>query len=85
VYCAVITCPLSRQCTKLLLDEKFEHVLAYEGGIVEWHQKGYPTQGSAQLDYLQEEIAQNVEWHHDIPTISAEDLLAKMKQAGLIS
>ena len=79
VYCAVITCPLSRQCTKLLLDAKFEHVAAYEGGIVEWYQKGYPVAGPAKLDYLHEEIAQNIAWHHEIPKITAEHLLEKMK------
>ncbi len=84
VYCAVITCPLSRQCTKLLLDANFEHVAAYEGGIVEWFQKGYPVQGPAKLDYLHEEISDNVAWHHEIPTITAEELKAKMEQAGLL-
>lgn len=79
IYCAVITCPLSRQCTKLLVDAKFPHVAAYEGGMAEWYQKGYPVQGPAKLDYLREEIALNIAWQHDIPTISAEQLLEKMK------
>ena len=79
LYCATASCPLSRQCAKLLLDAKFEHVAAYEDGIVAWYQKGYPIEGLASLDYLQEEMTDNIQWHHNIPTMTAETLAEKMK------
>lgn len=45
VYCANYECPASRNAFKLLEKLGFTHVCAYEGGIKEWCQKGYPIVG----------------------------------------
>lgn len=52
VYCAHDQCPASRQAYELLTRLGFHNVFAYEGGIKEWHQKGLPTQGACQADFL---------------------------------
>lgn len=83
LYCADYMCMSSGYCAKLLKDAKFDHVWAYEGGMAEWHQKGYPSQGPAQLEYLTAEsmdMSDDEDEHKEIPTISAEELLAKMEQ-----
>jgi rhodanese-related sulfurtransferase len=86
IYCADYMCMSSGFCAKLLKNAKFEHVWAYEGGMAQWYQKGYPYQGPAQLDYLAlESEDMSDDQHSDVPTISAEQLLAKMKEFGLQS
>ncbi len=82
IYCADYMCMSSGFCAKLLKDAKFEHVWAYEGGMAEWHQKGYPCQGPAQGEYL---TSENMDMsdegdEKEVPTISAEELKAKMEQ-----
>lgn len=82
IYCADYMCMSSGFCAKLLKDAKFKHVWAYEGGMAEWYQKGYPYEGPAQAEYL---TAENLDMsdeddHKAIPVISAEELLAKMEQ-----
>ncbi len=54
--------------------------------MAEWYQKGYPYQGPAQLEYLSLE-SENMsdDQQGDVSTISAEELLAKMKEFGLQS
>jgi len=45
-YCGSYECPLSKQvATKL--EELGYNVKAYEGGIKEWRESGYPSEGSA--------------------------------------
>jgi len=79
VYCADYACMSSGYCAQLLKKAKFEHVWAYEGGIVEWHEKGYPTQGPAQLEYLKFENEQMTDEPGEVPVITAEELLKKME------
>lgn len=45
VYCASKECPLSGQARDLLTALGFTNVQAYEGGIAEWQEKGYPVEG----------------------------------------
>ena len=52
VYCASYQCSASREAFKLLDEMGFTNIAAYEGGMKEWHEKGYPTQGACQMDYL---------------------------------
>ena len=52
VYCAHIDCPLSADAFLMLKGLGFTHVKAYEGGIKEWHSKGYPTEGPCEADFL---------------------------------
>ena len=86
VYCADYMCMSSGFCAKLLKDAKFEHVWAYEGGMAEWYQKGYPSQGPAQMEYLMSK-SENMsdDEQGDVAIITAEQLLAKMKEFGLQS
>lgn len=80
LYCADYMCMSSGFCAKLLLDAKFEHVWAYEGGMAEWFQKGYPIEGPATLEYL---TGENINLADDeqgpVPIITAEQLLIKME------
>lgn len=86
VYCARYACSASSFCAKLLHDAGFEHVLAYEGGMAEWYQKGYPYQGPAVMDYLKGNNVQDTDHEHtDVVTITAEALLLKIKEHGLIA
>lgn len=81
LYCADYMCMSSGFCAKLLKDAKFEHVWAYEGGMAEWFQKGYPCQGPATSEYLtSENINMSEGEEQEIPTITAEELLVKMEQ-----
>ncbi len=86
LYCADYMCMSSGFCAKLLQDAKFGHVWAYEGGMAEWYQKGYPVEGPSKSEYLtgeNENMADEDEQNH-IPIITAEQLLEKMKQFGLV-
>ncbi len=83
VYCADYMCMSSGFCVKLMKDANFEHVWAYEGGMAEWYQKGYPFEGPAQSEYLtgqNENMADEDDQNHDIAIITAEQLLEKMQQ-----
>ncbi len=78
VYCAHYDCPASRKAWQLLTDLGFTNVFAYEGGIAEWHQKGYPTEGSCELDYLYEPHKKS-EGADKVKSISAEELKKKLE------
>lgn len=52
VYCASYECPLSKHAYKLLKGLGFSNVKAYEGGMRDWKQKGYPVFGNCKADYL---------------------------------
>lgn len=78
VYCASYACSASKKAWNIITARGFKNVFAYEGGVAEWHQKGYPTQGPATL-----EVWQNIYTPHadtQIKTISAEELKEKMGQ-----
>lgn len=53
-YCAQETCPVSRKAFELLASMDFTNIYAYEGGMREWHQKGFPSEGACRADYLTE-------------------------------
>lgn len=85
LYCSDYMCMSSGFCAKLLKDANFEHVWAYEGGMTEWYQKGYSVEGPSDLEYLQ---AENIKLSEDdeeseFPTITAEQLLAKIEEFAL--
>jgi len=52
VYCALDVCDAGQKAYILLSCMGFTHVVDYEGGIKEWFQLGYPTQGPALSSYL---------------------------------
>ena len=84
LYCADYMCMSSGFCAKLLKDAGFEHVWAYEGGMAEWYQKGYPTQGPSKLDYLKSEaINMSDDEEDEASVITAEQLAEKIEQFTL--
>lgn len=42
VYCGFVACRRSTLGAKILVDNGFENVYKYPGGIVAWEEKGYP-------------------------------------------
>jgi rhodanese-related sulfurtransferase len=52
VYCAHKSCSASREAFKILKKLGFKNVWAYEEGIKDWFQKGYPIEGPCELEYL---------------------------------
>jgi rhodanese-related sulfurtransferase len=78
VYCAQYSCPLSRDAWKLLRDLGFTRIFAYEGGVQEWLQKGYPTEGACALSYLRQQI-KKIAPDGGVQTIDAEELRKKLR------
>jgi len=79
VYCAHYQCPKSEEAWRLLKRLGFTNCYAYEGGMREWCQKNYPTEGACQLSYLKEESRKPMREKTDIRTITAEALKALLK------
>jgi len=76
VYCASYTCPMSKRAWRLLKDQGFTNVRAYEGGAAEWYSLGYPTTGQAQLKYLKERY--DKPGNGDVEIITADELKEKL-------
>ena len=47
VYCASVDCSASRTAAEKLENAGFTNVSAYEGGMRDWKETGYPVEGSA--------------------------------------
>ncbi|MCX5923894.1 MAG: rhodanese-like domain-containing protein [Candidatus Dependentiae bacterium] len=54
VYCAQLSCPMSREASVLLADLGFTHIYEYSGGIKDWYKKGFDTTGACTQKYLHE-------------------------------
>ena len=54
VYCALDECDAGEKGSILLGCMGFTNVVDYKGGIKEWYQLNYPTQGPALSEYLHE-------------------------------
>ncbi len=84
IYCSNYLCTASGQVASELIANGFKNVWAYEAGMADWAQHGYPVEGVCQKPYL---TAANK--HHGeaekVPVISAEELKEKMEKAGLLS
>jgi len=52
VYCALYECDAGEKAYILLTCMGFTNVKDYSGGIKEWYQLGYPTQGPATYSFL---------------------------------
>lgn len=57
-YCASSKCPLSKEAYQALIDMGFTDVRAYEGGMKEWHDLGYPSEGACTMNYLTNQTPQ---------------------------
>lgn len=84
LYCASYDCNASYFAWQSLQDAlgSLPNVYVYEGGIAEWHQKGYPTEGSCADHYLK--IAQPITHRDVLQSISAEELKKKIEQSELL-
>ena len=78
VYCASYICPVSKRAWRLLTELGFTNVYAYEGGMAEWYQKGYPTGGPCNEDYLKKQYTKSEHEGEPIKEITAEDLKTKL-------
>lgn len=82
VYCANYLCPMSRLAWQKLNRMGFKNVWAYEGGIVEWFQMGFPVQGECKLEYLSKPTSKPAvpeQGTEEIRTIGAAELRKLMK------
>lgn len=79
VYCSNYFCTSSGYACKLLKDKGFKHVWAYEGGIAEWYQMGFPVEGACQQAYLSKKIAPLAQ-DESQDTITVHELLMKMRE-----
>ena len=77
VYCANYMCPMSKRAWRLLKDQGFSNVRAYEGGASEWYSLGYPTIGPATQQYLKEKYDKPLE-NGDVEVITADQLKEKL-------
>lgn len=91
-YCSNYMCSASGMVVSDLQKMGFHHLWAYEGGMAEWYQRGYPIQGPATKAYLRaktEKPASETQNSAQAPVtqisvISAEDLKAKMEAYKLL-
>lgn len=86
VYCAHYECPKSREAWKYLDHLGFTNVHAYEGGVVEWHQKDFALEGSCSLfqDFFKNPPQKPAQSDESIKTISAEKLRQLMEEHKLL-
>lgn len=78
VYCARYACPISKNAWHLLHKMGFANVRAYEGGMLEWHQAGLPSEGPCKAEYLSGPKEQSLEKDPEVATISLEELKKKI-------
>ena len=76
-YCAHYKCGISAEARKKLLEMGYKNVLLYEGGIAQWHQKGFPTEGACKKEFLSE-IVQKPQREKEAHEITAQELKDKM-------
>ncbi|HJM68902.1 MAG TPA: rhodanese-like domain-containing protein [Candidatus Babeliales bacterium] len=92
-YCANYQCTASGAVAQMLKDMGFTNVKAFEAGIAEWYQKGYPVEGtcthkdkSAVSSYLTAENKKHDDAEDDgIVIISIDQLKSDMTNAGLLA
>ncbi|MEX0672027.1 MAG: rhodanese-like domain-containing protein [Candidatus Babeliales bacterium] len=86
-YCTNYWCTSSGYAADQLIKSGFKNIYAYEGGIAEWHQKGYPTDGPCQKSYLKKEVKPfaDEEESKGYTIITAEELYKKMVDNKLIA
>jgi rhodanese-related sulfurtransferase len=78
LYCAHSNCPQSRLAWHILHDAGFTNIYAYEGGMREWFQKKYPTEGACTMDYIHAPLESARDEDPQVKTISAQELYKKL-------
>lgn len=79
VYCASYECPLSRKAWHLLHDLGFTNIRAYEGGMREWSQLGFPVEGGCKGEYLKAPNKRAEHGDKDVKTVSAQEVQERLK------
>ena len=77
LYCSNYMCSASGEAAKLLAKLGYKKAYAYEGGVAEWHQKGYPTEGPCKKGYLKGKMSAPEKQEKYV--ISANDLKKKLE------
>ena len=78
LYCSNYKCSASGAAARRLAKMGFKKVYAFEGGMAEWKQLGYPTKGSCQMPYLTQVVPKPDEAEPLV--ISAQELHQKMQE-----
>jgi rhodanese-related sulfurtransferase len=79
VYCANYKCLASAESAKMLKELGFKNAWAYEGGIAEWKNLGFPVTGACQEKYLNDYAKpEGYKAESDVPVITAEELKEKI-------
>jgi rhodanese-related sulfurtransferase len=84
VYCAHRNCDVSARAWHILHELGFDNLFAYEGGMREWYEAGYPTDGPCNADYLHEPLGPQANHDHAVQSITKELLKARMEREGLL-
>ncbi len=81
VYCSNYMCTASGAAAKMLKNLGFQHVWAYEAGMAEWYQKGYPVEPKdvCKEKYLTMQISKPENEESDIQVITTDELKDKIK------
>jgi len=82
LYCNNYMCSTSGFARKKLADLGFTNVFAYEGGVAEWLQLGYPVVGKAESAYLKNKLKTPAQTEEFV--LTAQQLKEKLESRGLI-
>ncbi|KKP29331.1 MAG: putative rhodanese-like protein [candidate division TM6 bacterium GW2011_GWF2_30_66] len=80
VFCSNYMCGASSAARDQLINMGYKKVYAYEGGVAEWFQKGYPVDGQAKKGYLNVKMSPHADVQDDKLVISAEELKKKLEE-----
>jgi len=84
VYCAHKNCDMSARAWHVLHELGFENLFAYEGGMREWYDAGYPTEGPCRESYLHEPLETENGADRAVQSITKELLKSRMEREGLL-
>ncbi len=84
VYCAHSNCDASTRAWHILHELGFDNLFAYEGGMREWYEAGYPVEGPCSQAYLHEHLEKKADNDHAVQSITKELLKARMEREGLL-
>ncbi len=82
LYCAHYQCPASKKAWHSLNLLGYTNIWAYEGGIVEWFQKGLPIEGPCTHEFLKEQHSRpSTREDLEVKEITSKELLAKISSS----
>jgi rhodanese-related sulfurtransferase len=88
LYCSNYMCTASKLGASMLKNMGFKQVYAYEAGMADWYQHGYPVVGECKKAYLKEKL-EKVDLEDDevvvISTDSLKDMIKRMLAVNITS